>query len=87
MRAVSPCNANFIPDECESFGPGDIDGDYDTDLVELAFFCEAMTGPDRFIFDEHPDCWVINHIVFDFNLDLHIDLADFAELQRTFTQP
>ena len=84
LGAGRDCNRTGIPDDCESFGPGDFDGDYDVDLVDFAFLAEAMTGPSANIIDEFPDCWFIYFFVFDSNLDLHLDLRDFAEFQRLF---
>ena len=78
------CNLTGVPDDCESFGPGDFDGDYDVDLVDFAFLAEAMTGPSANIIDKFPDCWFIYFMVFDSNLDLQLDLRDFAEFQRLF---
>ncbi len=53
--------------------PGDADGDGDVDLFDFEQFAACSTGPGG---DIDPPC-----DVFDFDADLDVDFADFAQLQ------
>jgi len=74
----SDCNANDVPDECEY--RVDIDGDGLTTLSDHAALTSKLSGPagatatgcDR---------------LFDADHNGHLDLADFAYLQRVFVSP
>ena len=61
-------------------GIGDDECDRDVDLVDYTRFpTECMSGPAE---EYEGDCEA-----FDFDLDGHVDLADFAGFQIAFTGP
>ena len=39
------CNGNGIADGCDGIGPGDFDGDGDSDLDDYAWFAACLAGP------------------------------------------
>jgi hypothetical protein len=76
---VDDCNANARPDACDAIVLADFDADGDRDAVELNALGIAMTGPFGVL---DPACGPAVLSAFDFVADQHIDLSDYAGLQR-----
>jgi hypothetical protein len=69
---------------------GDFEEDGDVDAWDHAAFAECGAGPDRRPAPDDPaitTCEVRCFNAFDFNDDLDVDLADYAELQNASTGP
>ncbi len=73
--ASTDANDNGIPDECET--AGDRDGDGDIDLTDFRTFDTCMLGPDG---GSQPECTAL-----DMDASGDIDLVDFAAFQQAFT--
>lgn len=76
--ASKDCNTNQVPDECEY--RVDIDGDGLTTMKDYALLASALAGP---LGNSAGDCAQL----FDANHDGHIDLIDYAYLQRLLVSP
>lgn len=73
---VQMASANLM---LATFATGDADGDGDVDLADAAALNACLAGPDELFVD--PEC-----DTFDFDADLDVDFADFAEFQAGFTR-
>ena len=79
------CDGNGIPDECESWAPGDFDGNEDVDLVDYWVFESCFSGScvdspcDPALYAD-PCC-----AIGDSDSDGDVDLGDFARFQVAFT--
>ena len=71
------CNQNTIPDQCDSFG--DFDSDGEVDLKDFARFQRCFTGEDQSGLDD-TCCF------FDVEPDLDVDLDDYAEFESAFSE-
>ena len=81
------CNANAVPDECDTIDNGDFDGDGTVDLDDYAAFGDCMAGPDQEPQPSLPECIDACLGAFDFDGDNDVDLIDFAVFEGVFMAP
>ncbi|MBU0638791.1 MAG: hypothetical protein KKB50_08000 [Planctomycetes bacterium] len=79
------CNATGIPDECEGIAGGDFDADGDVDAADWAVLAVCLAGPERTPEPSQANCVPACLAAFDSDVDLDIDLRDFATLQQQGT--
>ncbi|MCP4593867.1 MAG: hypothetical protein GY842_24295 [bacterium] len=84
--AACDCNTNGVRDACDT-PDGDIDGNGQTDLADLAIMVDCITGlcNDTPCFEPlygDPCC-----VLADFDRDGDIDLEDYREFQQAFDGP
>lgn len=75
------CNVTSIPDECETIGAGDFNGDSVVDADDFTWFGTLMGGPDLEPVGGAPECNDTYLAAFDLDGDDDIDLPDFAAFQ------
>ena len=70
-------NGNGVPDECEAWIPGDLDGDGYVDLEDFVIFEDCMSGPDV--------PYVLGCSAADLTSDGDVDLIDWSAFQTLFS--
>lgn len=93
LAANSPCAPQSPPNpECDLIGawpvgceghPGDMDGDADVDLADLAVFVGCLAGPG--VPEPPPGCAPEAFARADTDYDSDVDLADFDAFQASFS--
>jgi len=78
------CNANAVPDGCDTINLFDFDNSGTVDLSDYAAFATCVNGPAAPASPTAPECEQICLIGFDANNDNRIDLLDFAAFSLAF---
>jgi len=81
---VIDCNGTGSPDDCESIGAGDFDGDGDLDAVDLYHLVDCLSGPGGTPVPDPGICLDTCLDVFDLDVDGDVDLGDFGLFQEMY---
>ena len=83
-ESFADCNGNALGDMCETFTPGDFNGDGMLDAVDYVALEGCLGGPELPPSPGRSECQGTCNRVFDSDADADVDLCDFAAFAAKF---